>query len=358
MIEGQQAAAHAWMPIRFTDGQLILLDQRLLPRQELYLTLTTVTQVADAIRKMVVRGAPALATAAAYGVVIAAQRGEDVHQAVAQLKAARPTAVNLFNVLDRMLLVERSVESLLDEANAVAREDAAACLAMSRAGADVVLSTHTAQCAADCIDDTDPLRVYTHCNTGALATSGQGTALGVVRELAGRVNDFMCFAGETRPWLQGARLTSWELQKDGVPVTLCADSAAAQCIRDEGVSWVIVGADRITAAGDVFNKVGTSQLAMVAKTLGVKFMVVASVATIDWQTTDSSAIEIEQRGAEEVLSVAGTAIAPDVPVYNPVFDQTNAEWIDVLVTEHGVVHQPNIETMRAFKQHLQDSNLD
>jgi len=324
------------------ENALELLDQRLLPGEVCYRRSTAVADVAEAIRAMVVRGAPAIGIAAAYGVVLAARTrlaqaperwraliGDDL----ALLAASRPTAVNLFWALRRMggaidALVEADpVERLLAEARAIHREDIAANRRMARLGA-ALLGERAA--------------VLTHCNAGALATGGYGTALGVIREgyAAGLIE--RVYADETRPWLQGARLTAWELVQDGIPVTLLADGAAAALMRRGGVAWAIVGADRIAANGDVANKIGTYHLAVAARYHGVRFMVVAPTSTVDIEIPDGSAIPIEQRAAEELVTLGGqTVAATGAAVWNPSFDVTPAELVDALVTERGVVLAPN-----------------
>jgi len=324
---------------------LELLDQRLLPGKVRYRRLTAAAEVAQAIRGMVVRGAPAIGIAAAYGVVLAARvrhaeapdRWRDlIAEDLALLAAARPTAVNLFWALRRMgQLVERvetnPVASLLAEARAIHQEDIAANRRMGELGA-ALLGERSA--------------VLTHCNAGALATGGYGTALGVIRRgyAAGLIE--RVYADETRPWLQGARLTAWELMRDGIPVTLLADAAAGALLRQGKVKWVIVGADRIAASGDVANKIGTYHLAIAARYHGVRFMVVAPTSTVDMSLNDGTAIPIEQRAAEELTTLGGqTVAAAGAEVWNPSFDVTPAALIDALVTERGVVLRPDPEKM-------------
>lgn len=328
------------------NDALELLDQRLLPGTMSYPRLTTAAEVAQAIRDMVVRGAPAIGIAAAYGVVLAARSrhaeapdrwrtliGEDL----ALLSAARPTAVNLCWALRRMERViaetgDEPVERLLAEALAIHQEDIAANRRMARLGA-ALLGERGA--------------VLTHCNTGSLATGGYGTALGVIRTgyAAGLIE--RVYADETRPWLQGARLTAWELVQDRIPVTLLADAAAAALMRQGGVRWAIVGADRIAANGDVANKIGTYQLAVAARHHGVRFMVVAPTSTVDLGIASGAAIPIEQRAATELLTLGGQAVAAaGAEVWNPSFDVTPAALVDALVTERGVVLLPNAEKIK------------
>lgn len=339
--------------IRWQSKGLELLDQRVLPLEEQWNLYTDVTGVVEAIKTMVVRGAPAIGIAAAYGVVLAAKTAWAEHGlhwrnampiAMDRLAKSRPTAVNLFWALERMqgLLsrlpdIENPEVELLKEAVAIHDEDLAANIHMGSLGADVIRRTNM------------PGRsVITHCNTGSLATGGFGTALGVIRAAwAEKIIDGV-FADETRPWLQGARLTAWELLQDKVPVTLNADVAAAHLMASGKIGWVIVGADRITANGDVANKIGTYGLAVLAKYHGVKFMVVAPASTFDLSLSDGSLIPIEQRGPEEVVAVQGKRIAPlNVAVFNPVFDVTPASLIDVIVTEKGVIASPSLETVAA-----------
>ena len=329
------------------EDALELLDQRLLPGEVCYRRLTAAADVAQAIRDMVVRGAPAIGIAAAYGVVLAARVryaenpnrwrtliGEDV----ALLAAARPTAVNLFWALRRMEDVIGGLDGdpvarLLIEALAIHQEDIAANRRMARLGVAL-------------LDERGA--VLTHCNTGSLATAGFGTALGVIRAgvASGRVA--RVFAGETRPWNQGARLTVWELQQDGIDATLIADSAAAHLMKTGAVQWVVVGADRICANGDTANKIGTYQLAIAARHHGAKFMVVAPSSTVDMATPDGEAIHIEERDPAELLGIGGGRIvAEGVAAWNPVFDVTPASLIDAIVTEKGVIEQPDEARMRA-----------
>jgi len=300
------------------QDHLLLLDQRKLPFQTEWLELRDVDSVFDAIVELKVRGAPAIGIAAAYAVVLAQRAGEDIEQAIAKLRRSRPTAVNLFWALDRMA---RAVD-LEAEAIAIEREDLAANYAMAAAGAQLL-----AQGGG----------VLTICNTGSLATSGLGTALGVIRAgyASGRVRQV--YACETRPWLQGARLTAWELNEDGIPVQLIADSAAAHLMKVGRVRWVIAGADRICANGDTANKIGTYQLAIAARYHGLKFMVVAPSSTLDASTASGADIEIEERSGAELLAINGVqSAAHGTATWNPVFDVTPIDLISAIVTEHGV----------------------
>jgi methylthioribose-1-phosphate isomerase len=328
------------------DGQsLRLLDQRRLPQVVEYLSLGDVNGVAQAIRAMVVRGAPAIGIAAAYGVVLAAQArlGQDpngwreaIEADLAHLAAARPTAVNLSWAIERMRRAmgaagQDPVAALDAQARRIHAEDVAANRRMGELGAALI---------------TTPGAVLTHCNTGSLATGGYGTALGVIRSAyaAGTIDHV--YADETRPWLQGARLTAWELVQDGIPVTLLADGAAAWLLRQGRVRWVIVGADRIAANGDAANKIGTYQVAVAARHHGVRFMVVAPTSTVDMRLASGAEIPIETRAPAELLELNGTPIAaPGAGAWNPVFDVTPAELIDAIVTERGVVEHPTPERM-------------
>jgi len=326
--------------IIWQDQQLQLLDQRKLPHEQIFLTFDDAAEVAQAIRDMVVRGAPAIGIAAAYAVVLAAKAAYEqnpqrwhslIQPALQQLALARPTAVNLMWALQRMEsnfahISDDPVPILLAEAQQIHQEDIAANYTMGGLGAALL--------PQNCC-------VLTHCNAGALATGGYGTALGVVRSgyAAGKV--VQVYADETRPWWQGSRLTVWELMQENIPVTLIADSVAASLMQRGKIDWVIVGADRITANGDVANKIGTYSLAVLARHHGVKFMVVAPISTLDATLDSGDSIEIEQRPDTEVVSCHGQRIAANhVVVWNPVFDVTPAELVDVIVTEKGVVHQP------------------
>jgi methylthioribose-1-phosphate isomerase len=336
--------------VRWTGEALDLLDQRLLPQRQERVLCRSSSEVAQAIHALTVRGAPAIGIAAAWGVVLAArdvqaasgaQAAESLAPAMAELDASRPTAVNLAWALRRMraALVGSGSgsdwrERIAAEAAAIETEDLAANRHMGRLGAELIAPGSG---------------VLTHCNTGSLATAGFGTALGVIRAgvAEGRVQ--RVFAGETRPWLQGARLTVWELLEDGIPATLIADAAASHLMRTGQVQWVIVGADRITANGDVANKIGTYQLAIAARYHGLKFMVVAPSSTVDMATASGALIEIEERSPDELLGYAGVrTVAEGVKAWNPVFDVTPASLIDAIVTERGVVLQPDEARMAAL----------
>ncbi|MGB0132828.1 S-methyl-5-thioribose-1-phosphate isomerase [Dokdonella sp.] len=318
--------------------RLRLLDQRKLPFVEDYVDCTDAADVAQAIRDLVVRGAPAIGISAAWGVVLAAQRGrEAVDVALPMLRASRPTAVNLMWALDRMqrCIAEGADAAELErEAERIQDEDLAANRHMGQLGASLLGNN---------------VGVLTHCNTGSLATAGYGTALGVIRAGCSLGKIERVFAGETRPWLQGARLTMWELMRDGIPATLVSDSAAAHLMGSGQVHWIIVGADRIAANGDVANKIGTYQLAIVARHHGVKFMVVAPSSTVDMATASGIEIEIEMRDPDELLAHAGQrTVVEGAQAWNPVFDVTPASLIDAIVTERGVIENPNDQRMQAL----------
>jgi methylthioribose-1-phosphate isomerase len=334
--------------VEWRDEGVRLIDQRLLPQHVEYITAQDAAAVARAIRDMVVRGAPAIGVTAAYGVALAARdsyrRGgrqwrQLIEEDLAALARARPTAVNLNWALQRMRGLLPGIQGdpfpvLLEEARRIHDEDIAANYRMGELGAELI----------------DPgSAVLTHCNTGSLATGGFGTALGVIRTAyaAGRISDV--FAGETRPWLQGARLTAWELIQDGIPVSLIAEGAVGYLLSQGQVRWVIVGADRIAANGDVANKIGTYNAAVVARYHGVKMMVVAPTSTIDMAVDSGAQIPIERRAEEEVLSVSGRRIAAEgAGAWNPVFDVTPASLVDAIVTEKGVVLAPERSKLEAL----------
>ncbi len=318
--------------IRWSDDQLQLLDQRILPHKVDYLILSNATETANAITDMVVRGAPAIGITAAYGIAIAARNNENLDDAYQKLAASRPTAVNLFWALKRMRGVQpQSFSALISEAKKIHQEDIQANIKMGQLGASLIIENS---------------QIYTHCNAGALATGGYGTALGVIRAVFADNKLTQVYAGETRPWLQGARLTAWELMEDNIPVKLCAEGAAAQLFRQGNIDWLIVGADRIAANGDVANKVGTYGLALLAKYHGIKVMIAAPTSTIDMQTASGDGIEIERRHSSEVTHHKGQAIAPEgCEAINPAFDVTPADLIDVIATEKGLILQPSKETV-------------
>jgi methylthioribose-1-phosphate isomerase len=342
----------SWRTLRWHEGALHLLDQRALPERESELVCRSVEEVARAIEQLVVRGAPAIGCAAALGVALAAQHSRarelgslarELARARERLLRTRPTAVNLGWALARMQRCEERAaqapgasvaslaEALLGEARAIVEEDERICRALGRAGAALV---------------PDPARVLTHCNAGALATAGYGTALGVVRAAVALGKRVAVLADETRPFWQGARLTAWELARDGIPVTVIADSMAAHLMRCGEVDLVIVGADRIAANGDVANKIGTYGVALAARAHGIPFYVAAPLSTLDLATPDGGAIPIEERGRDELAVVEGRALVPEgVPVRHPAFDVTPAELVSAIVTEAGVLRAPYAESL-------------
>jgi methylthioribose-1-phosphate isomerase len=321
-------------PLRFKDGVLELIDQLLLPGREEWIRCETVAQVAEAIRSMQIRGAPAIGCAAAYGVAIAARTGVDLDVAIETLAATRPTAVNLFWALERMRKVAPpTAENLEAEARAIHAEDLAMCKRIGAHGAELI---------------PDRATVLTHCNAGALATGGYGTALGVLRAAKEAGKTLKVLADETRPYLQGARLTAWELARDGFDVTVLPDSAAAFLISRGEVSCAIVGADRIAANGDVANKIGTYAVALAANAAGIPFYVAAPSSTIDLSTAAGADIEIEMREGDEVLTIGSTRIAPaGVTASYPAFDITPARLVTAIITDTGIARAPYTETLPA-----------
>ena len=343
--------------LRWRAGRLELIDQRRLPARVEFVACATAQEVARAIRDMVVRGAPAIGCAAAYGIALEAARMKDTTPAVFAsgmerafevLAAARPTAANLFWALDRMRAVLRgggqtpstelrtgsgqgspadTAGRLLEEAQRIVSAEIAANRAMGAHGAALLA---------------DRARVFTHCNAGALATAGHGTALGVIRSAVAAGKRVSVIVDETRPFLQGARLTAWELQQDGIPVTLITDSMSGHLMSRGEIDAVIVGADRIAANGDVANKIGTYMIAVLARRHGIPFYVAAPLSTLDASLDNGGAIVIEEREASEVRGHAGVEWAPaGVAVRNPVFDVTPAELVTALITEKGVVRAPD-----------------
>ena len=333
----------------YREGRALkLLDQRLLPSREVWLTLEKSAEIALAIRDLAVRGAPAIGVAAAYGAAFSLRSGQTTPReerfATAHdlLASTRPTAINLFAALERMArrfgqvrsLPEQDIEpALIAEADAIASEDLEACLRIGRLGAHLLQPGST---------------VMTHCNAGALATAGYGTALGVIRGAIEAGRAVRVLASETRPFLQGARLTAWELARDGIPVELITDSMGGHFLSRGEVSAVVVGADRIAANGDTANKIGTYSLAVLAKESSVPFYVAAPTTTIDLGCPEGSAIPIEQRSSGEVLSFAGQSIAPaGVSARYVAFDVTPARYITAIITDRGICRAPYIESLAA-----------
>ncbi|HUS24507.1 MAG TPA: S-methyl-5-thioribose-1-phosphate isomerase [Candidatus Binatia bacterium] len=326
-------------PIAWSGDHLRLLDQRLLPREERYLECRSAAEVARAIHEMAVRGAPAIGIAAAYGLALDARANRPYDAAEDALARSRPTAVNLRWALARMRALQtRDPGALLDEARRIHAEDLEQNHRMAAFGAELL---------------SEGARVLTHCNTGALATGGHGTALGVIRTAHAQGKLEQVYATETRPWLQGARLTAWELQKEAIPVRLIADGAAAWLMAQEQIDWVIVGADRIAANGDTANKIGTYMLAVAARRHAVKFMVVAPTGTFDAKCRSGRDIVIEERAGMELTEFRGQAIAPaNTDAFNPVFDVTPAELITAIVCERGIARRPDRAKLKQLLKKL------
>lgn len=342
-------------PIYFADGCCHMLDQRLLPTEETWYAYTNYREIAEAIRSMVVRGAPAIGVAAAFGAALAAKEfalegkahfDRGFAAACAELAATRPTAVNLFWALERMQRHAATVAAnmplpevaarLLEEAQTIAVEDEALNKAMGKHGQALLPQKAT---------------VLTHCNAGALATAGYGTALGVIRAAVAAGKNIAVVADETRPFLQGARLTAWELQRDNIPVTLICDNMAGYVLQQGWIDAIIVGADRVAANGDAANKIGTYSLAVLAKAHNIPFYIAAPISTIDYSIPDGSKIPIEERGPAEVTHCGGKRIAPlGVPVYNPSFDVTPAPLITAIITECGVARGDYVRSLGEFRK--------
>jgi len=335
--------------VKWTPAGVVMIDQTKLPRTVAFVTCKTHIEVAEAIRSMVVRGAPAIGVAAAMGIALGVRNtpperlDEEFPAICATLAATRPTAVNLFWAIDRMKRLyeslrgappERLRQAFADEAVRICEEDIAINRAIGANGAPLV---------------EDGKSVLTHCNAGALATAGYGTALGVVRAAVEAGKRVHVFADETRPFLQGARLTVWELQQDGIPVTLITDNMAGHFLKSGRIGCVIVGADRIARNGDTANKIGTYSVAVLARENNVPFYVAAPVSTLDLSLASGDAIPIEQRPAAEVTHVFGVPVAPEgTAVENPAFDVTPARYISAIITERGVARPPFEESLAAL----------
>jgi methylthioribose-1-phosphate isomerase len=327
--------------IEWTDAGVVMIDQTRLPREQVFVTCKSYVEVAVAIRSMVIRGAPAIGVAAAMGVALGVQEDADFDRVCETLASTRPTAVNLFWAIERMRALRASlkgapkdeiVSRMIEEAKHIRLDDIAICRAMGQHGAPLVPDGKT---------------VLTHCNAGALATAGYGTALGVIRAAAESGKNIDVFADETRPFLQGARLTAWELQQDGIKTTLITDNMAGHFLHSGRIGCVIVGADRIAANGDVANKIGTYSLAVLAKENGVPFYVAAPVSTFDLTLKSGDAIPIEQRSAEEVTHVFGVAVAPEnIAVENPAFDVTPSRYVTAIISERGVARAPYEQSLK------------
>jgi len=338
--------------LEWTDHGIRFIDQTKLPTEETYVTCTTHEQVADVIRNMVVRGAPAIGVAAAMGIALGVKNSKaetvadlkrDLDQICDNMGKTRPTAVNLFWAIQRMkekfeLLRIRPVaqlkQALVEEAKRIHAEDIAANQAMGRHGATLMPSSGG---------------VLTHCNAGALATAGYGTALGVIRAAVEQGKKIHVYADETRPFLQGARLTAWELMKDGIPTTVISDNMAGAMMKQGKIGAIVVGADRIAANGDVANKIGTYTVAVLAKENGIPFYVAAPISTIDLACPDGTQIPIEQRNPREVTHIGGKQMTPDgVSIENPAFDVTPAKYVAAIITERGIARMPYEESLRAL----------
>jgi methylthioribose-1-phosphate isomerase len=329
--------------IQWTDSGVVMIDQTRLPREEVYVTCTDHLEVAEAIRSMVIRGAPAIGVAAAMGIALGMQRAASVSQfdeICETIRSTRPTAVNLFWAIKRMRsvfdeLAGRTLseirEKLVSEAIQIRLEDIAINQCIGKNGAALIPDGKT---------------VLTHCNAGALATAGYGTALGVIRAAIASGKKIDVFADETRPFLQGARLTIWELQHDHIPATLITDNMAGHFLHSGRIGCVVVGADRIAANGDVANKIGTYSVAVLAKENNVPFYVAAPISTLDLTLASGEQIPIEQRAAAEVTHVHGVPVAPEgTAVANPAFDVTPNRYVTAIITEHGVARAPYLETL-------------
>jgi methylthioribose-1-phosphate isomerase len=345
--------------LEWTSNGVVFIDQTKLPTEEVYVTCTTHQQVADVIRNMVVRGAPAIGVAAAMGIALGvknskAENGADLKKDFDQIcdtiRQTRPTAVNLFWAIRRMTEKFESLrvrpiaqikQALIEEAQRMHAEDIAANQAMGRHGATLMPSSGG---------------VLTHCNAGALATAGYGTALGVIRAAVEAGKKIHVYADETRPFLQGSRLTAWELMKDGIPTTVISDNMAGVMMQQGKIGAIVVGADRIAANGDVANKIGTYTVAVLAKEHGIPFYVAAPISTVDLATPDGSQIPIEQRNAREVTHIAGKQMVPDgVQVENPAFDVTPAKYIAAIITEKGIARAPYEQSLSELVRQIQET---
>jgi methylthioribose-1-phosphate isomerase len=338
--------------LEWTDNGVRFIDQTKLPTDETYVTCKTYQQVADAIRTMIVRGAPAIGVAAAMGIALGVR--DSKAESVAELKKeldhicevigkTRPTAVNLFWAIERMQQkfdrlrvrpIAQIKHEIVEEAKRMHAEDIAANQAMGRHGATLLPREGG---------------VLTHCNAGALATAGYGTALGVIRAAVESGKKIHVYADETRPFLQGSRLTAWELMKDGIPTTVISDNMAGAMMRQGKIGAIVVGADRIAANGDVANKIGTYSVAVLAKENDIPFYVAAPISTVDLNCPDGSKIPIEQRNPKEVTHIAGKQMVPDgVSIENPAFDVTPAKYVAAIITERGIAREPYGESLRGL----------
>ncbi len=341
--------------LEWTNTGVVFIDQTKLPTEEVYVTCTTHQQVADVIRNMVVRGAPAIGVAAAMGIALGMKNSKadndadlkkDFDQICEIIRQTRPTAVNLFWAIRRMQEkferirikpIAQIKQDLVEESQRMHAEDIAANQAMGRHGATLMPSSGG---------------VLTHCNAGALATAGYGTALGVIRAAVEAGKKIHVYADETRPFLQGSRLTAWELMKDGIPTTVISDNMAGVMMQQGKIGAIVVGADRIAANGDVANKIGTYTVAVLAKEHGIPFYVAAPISTVDLATPDGSKIPIEQRNASEVTHIAGKQMVPDgVEIENPAFDVTPAKYVAAIITEKGIARAPYEQSLAQLANH-------
>jgi methylthioribose-1-phosphate isomerase len=345
--------------LEWTPRGVVFIDQTKLPTEEVYVTCTTHQQVADVIRNMVVRGAPAIGVAAAMGIALGvknskAENGADLKRDFDEIsetiRQTRPTAVNLFWAIRRMTEkferirirpIPQIKQDLIEEAQRMHAEDIAANQAMGRHGATLMPASGG---------------VLTHCNAGALATAGYGTALGVIRAAIEAGKKIHVYADETRPFLQGSRLTAWELMKDGIPITVISDNMAGVMMQQGKIGAIVVGADRIAANGDVANKIGTYTVAVLAKEHGIPFYVAAPISTVDLETPDGSKIPIEQRNKKEVTHIAGKQMVPDgVEIENPAFDVTPAKYITAIITERGIARAPYEQSLSELVRQIQET---
>jgi len=330
-----KTSTHLDASLRWDGSRLTILDQALLPHREEWLALAGDSDTAEAIRRLAVRGAPLIGIAAAYGLAMEIAAAADAEPGMRELRDARPTAVNLAWAVDRVwaAALRGGAEAARAEAERIEAAEASASAAIAAHGAALLAGAR---------------RLLTHCNTGALATGGAGSALGVIRELAAR-GDIEVLASDTRPLLQGARLTVWELARDGIPVTLAVDGAAAGLMRRGEIDAVIVGCDRVAANGDVANKVGTYAHALAARAAGIPFVVAGPTSSVDPALPSGDEIEIEERDADEVRRPGGELVTlPDVAVRNPAFDVTPAELITAFVCERGVAQPPSTSAIAAL----------
>jgi methylthioribose-1-phosphate isomerase len=340
--------------LEWTKSGVVFIDQTKLPTEEVYVTCTTHEQVADVIRNMVVRGAPAIGVAAAMGIALGVKNSKaesgadlkkDFDQICETIRQTRPTAVNLFWAIRRMTEkferirvrpIPQIKQDLIEESQRMHAEDIAANQAMGRHGATLMPSSGG---------------VLTHCNAGALATAGYGTALGVIRAAVEQGKKIHVYADETRPFLQGSRLTAWELMKDGIPTTVISDNMAGVMMQQGKIGAIVVGADRIAANGDVANKIGTYTVAVLAKEHGIPFYVAAPISTVDLATPDGSKIPIEQRNPREVTHIAGQQMVPNgVEIENPAFDVTPAKYVAAIITERGIARAPYAESLKKLSE--------